>query len=314
MKRRLLIGACIALLVPSMPLAAEPAESTTPRLAATNVITGTGISSMAVHLDRPATLYSAVGKSPDVKIRGAGRFVGIALVHEGRTVVRDGAEVREIPALLIGRYRQCLSPGCDKGKPVGVVLPLAHDWQWNEDLVLPRGDYTLYLIADGAPAQVELRLHGASGEAALSPTTAVDAKLTNLESSPFPTKNVFTAVDSLQYRSKFLSFHAMWVHGFGPFAGHLESCLYRGRRIAPAGAEHVEGSPYCTHAAAADRFSISGSFSAAIVTASDYRLDFYGAAQPLPRGRWTHSLFYRLASVIEDAGSLVFQLPYPRGQ
>lgn len=141
-----------------------------------NVISGRESGSIPVHLSSDAVvdLRTATkrlrGPNPNIGIRGPGRFVGFALVGQPFTRVRERGRF-----LLAGRFADCSAPACDPTEwPINYVNGLAPG---RGRVVLKRGDYRLFLIADGAPVRIRLKfIDGPSGKAVLSPapTNAID--------------------------------------------------------------------------------------------------------------------------------------------
>lgn len=154
----------------SSPVTSSPP----PTLREINVLSGTHTSYIDVRLERPARLdlrrRSARPNGPNkhIEIRGKGRFVGFAL--------RDLQSQRSDPLVVAGRYAPCRRPGCVGGDRLSTILPGEGDVRFDgsgEDvpryLELGAGDYRLYLIADGARAEVKITLLGLSGERLFEP-------------------------------------------------------------------------------------------------------------------------------------------------
>lgn len=51
-------------------------------------------------------------------------------------------------------------------------------------ITLPAGDYRLYLIADGGPVTIRLRLNGLKGVTAVTPTVPATVDIESLKRSP----------------------------------------------------------------------------------------------------------------------------------
>lgn len=126
-------------------------------LTGTTVLTGAASTVVPVRLTRPATFRQPQvdSNSTAVGVQGKGRFVGFALVQDGtdpdKTVIIAG----RVPSRLRpGRTTELTSSALSSRH--GGVAPV-----WT----LPKGDYRLYLIADGSPAKVTLRLGGLPGAA-----------------------------------------------------------------------------------------------------------------------------------------------------
>lgn len=138
---------------------AAPARRTD--LAGVTNLTGSRTAFVDVRVPRIARLGEplAPSRAGSVRVQGGGRFAGFALVRAG--LPKDG------PVLVGGRFgfldRQGFRPGA------ALVASLAGP-QDGLDFILPPGNYRLYLLADGKPAKVTLRLSGLSGTATIAPT------------------------------------------------------------------------------------------------------------------------------------------------
>ena len=132
--------------------------TTTPALAGTTVLSGSRSASMAVRLTRPV-LFDAYA---DVDMQARGRLTGFAIKKDG------GWDAPSANAIKTGF---CGTPGCVPTWPndstATVVTPDSNGFRGT----LPAGNYRLFLLADGAPVRVTLRLPGLPGRIALTPNT-----------------------------------------------------------------------------------------------------------------------------------------------
>ena len=165
-----LLGSLVVLtaqsgLVPSAGLA----KTAPPEVAGVTRIAGDKTSAMWVTIPREVRFQSGYGPNPDIQIRGAGRMVGFVL-----TQVPTDRFDREF--VFGGRAAFCSTPGCESDDTyqfMGATSASGSDPA--NSVVLPPGRYVLYLLADGAPASVTLRLHGLDGRTQLRPDAPVDA-------------------------------------------------------------------------------------------------------------------------------------------
>lgn len=100
--------------------------------------------------------------NPDISISGRGRVTGFALVAKNAA----GANGR---AMLLGvNMNFCQVPGCSSQEDPYFYLAGFLESE-GERFIIPKGDYLLYGISDGAPVTVTLQLHGLPGRAKLQP-------------------------------------------------------------------------------------------------------------------------------------------------
>ncbi len=152
--------ATATLVSPALPSDAEaraPARSDEgPVLTSVTKIVGSRTASVSVRLPHDATLtFPRHGPSPDATITGSGRYAGVVLVSEEW----EGGLLHE-DVFIANRWGFCEQRGSDPEKDVlynyrGLTRNRAGD------AVLPAGTYRLHVLADGAPVEVTLRLHGA---------------------------------------------------------------------------------------------------------------------------------------------------------
>lgn len=197
--------------------------SARPSLAGVTTISGTRSASVAVRLTKPATLRDPLLEDAarnDVGVTTAGRFGGFVLVQEG------------VPALS-----QIVVVGGRLPEPSGklhFVYPAnglgAGTWR------LPAGNYRLYLVTDGKPTTVRLRLPGLSGTTSLRPAGAASAALTfpaaAIDTDPARVTYAVGADRPVARRTLFFSTL------YAGYAAHVDtvytSCFYFERPTGPA--------------------------------------------------------------------------------
>lgn len=119
-----------------------------------------------VKLDALLRFRGAEGPTPQVSIAGEGRVAGVALVEQGTRT----------PAFFIaGRFRGCSARGCGSSwRPYNFLYTHRGG---SRRVTLPKGVYTLHLIADGSRVRTTLTLPGLSGSVALNPGRASGASV-----------------------------------------------------------------------------------------------------------------------------------------
>jgi hypothetical protein len=168
------VGIVLPILSSSSTDAANAAPARTlaparaPALAGRTKVVASSTTGMRVTLPRDATIDSRSGSNPDVSVSGAGRMVGVILTEDNVSEYGRGS-------LAAIRYGFCDQPGCRAEQTSMQYLYIrggGHD-----DAKLEAGSYLLYVVADGAPVTVSLRLHGLSGSTVLRPKGKVHSEL-----------------------------------------------------------------------------------------------------------------------------------------
>lgn len=160
----LVLGTCATVQARAAAAGGEPTRRVT--LGGTTVVEGDQSGFVPVRLPRDARVSIAEdlrrpsGPNPDIRTSGAGRFVGFALVEDPYPEIRNEGRF-----LMAGRFGDCAEEGCRPARVTNVVQPLNAE---GPELTLKKGNYRLYLVADGAPASVKLRLHGLGGRARIA--------------------------------------------------------------------------------------------------------------------------------------------------
>lgn len=200
---------------------AAPAAPAPAAVAGVTTVTGSKAAYVDVRVPRQAALRDPMfdeGRPSDVQISGDGRFVGFVLVSKDRKFVLYGGKIPEEFNKSKSFLRLHLG-----GEEVG------------QDVVVPAGDYRLYLLADGKPAKATLRLKGLTGTRALAPTRPADYQLTvpepDVETSP---RAVFAAGadQPVAADSLFLGFLGVVVEQHA--ASYLSNCYHIGEPEGPS--------------------------------------------------------------------------------
>jgi hypothetical protein len=126
---------------------------------------------MWVDIPADAHFRSRYGPNPDVQIQGRGRMVGFVLTQ---------TPVDELDREFVfgGRADFCPGEACSSSDTFQFMgASSASGADPANSVVLPKGRYLLYLIADGAPVSIRLRLHGLGGGVKLSPSAPVSASI-----------------------------------------------------------------------------------------------------------------------------------------
>jgi hypothetical protein len=146
-----------------------PLAPRVPSLAGVSVISASHTGFVTVNVPKRATISTGdFYTNKDVSFRGPGRVVSLILVQDARPWASAAT-------FHVTRWTFCTGVGCDA--PDGIVSAdgtVPTDANYDSFIIAP-GRYRLYLVVDGGPLAVSLRLHGLSGRANLRPTTAATA-------------------------------------------------------------------------------------------------------------------------------------------
>jgi hypothetical protein len=212
--------AALVAAVAGMPATAIAAPAPAPFLGATNVLTASRPVVADVRLARPATVATPFGDSPDLAVAGGGRLATFALVGQ------DGSTkgVTVVGGALGGKSRFLLplpqfpAPG---GGSFEVVKTFA------DTTSLPAGSYRLYLVPDGAPVRMTLRLQGLTGTRTVAATRRAVAEVAPGTAWPAdaPTSaNVFAASSARHLAGRGLALHVLRSTLDGEVAWQLVMC------------------------------------------------------------------------------------------
>lgn len=154
----------LAVLLTAAPAAPLPAGAAArvPALAGVTVVKGSSPAGMRVRIPRPVTIDRKNG----VGIVGDGRLVALVITREN--VSQSSRESFEAI-----RFGYCDGAGCSPEKTSKQYLYSrgGSGGDTHGKITLTPGEYLLYLVADGAPAKVTVRLQGLAGTKVLRPRT-----------------------------------------------------------------------------------------------------------------------------------------------
>ena len=255
-------------------------------------ISGRTTSAQTVTLERKIKFSGDQIANPDFDvIKGKGRFVGFALLE--KTNEPD-------PVLLLGGRLEG-GTTADPSKPVELLLPYNTGSLILDDHSLPAGDYTLYLITDGSPATVKLRLKGLSGSAKVHPRAERRFQLKTLEESvAYPQGSpLYSAGGAGRLSSQGILFHALDVRSDAWVGGQNGYCLFpHDDSERPAAVKYA---PYCGQPGGSQ-------FIDAFVTPEPTRRIYYGATFPISSGAWDMSVWHNAAAAIRSTEAFGFWL------
>jgi hypothetical protein len=207
---------------------ATSAAAALPTLAGTTVIAGSKPARVRVVVPHAARLPTL--STPDFgqgawSATGGGRFLGFVLRPAGAPVTGD------TPTVVGGKLNHCYAPAC---QPAAVTEQRIDVFSFAANpaggFTIPAGTYDLYLLADGAPVKLTLKLAGLSGTTTLRPSGPVAAKI----DSPAPALAIggqgaafFTAgsVSPIGAPGGMFFLSAL-VDGTGPGADLLGRCIF----------------------------------------------------------------------------------------
>lgn len=200
-------------------------------LGAVNHFTASVTSGARVHIPSPVT-YEKGADSPDIRVSGAGRMVGVVLVEESDDVIE-----RTVVWRTLSRF--CNAPACTTTEDEQFPwLGAANLAPGTDDTVgvVPPGDYILYVVADGAPVRVKLALDGLTGTRRLHLEKPVDAgvMLPRVRTSEESTKMVYSFGEEVEFSGS--SGIAIPMMRFRTGEAHLsrrEVCWHSGGPLVP---------------------------------------------------------------------------------
>lgn len=258
-----------------------------------NVISGDGIAGMEVHVPRPATIEASYWENDNISHGGRGRIVGLALVEEGKPL-------RRAFQLVSVRWAFCRRPA--RAPKDAVVLTSTSRWggkRWR----VPAGDYRLYLIADGAPVEVRLRLDGLDGRTALLPAAPVAGRIATPQTTVGTTGHLFLGRD----RPMVMPAPGLLINGdtsgfsTTPHFSARGECFWRGRFDQEPVERSIPG-PHCYNWAERGGLGAGGGVFGGGSSA-------WGMGT-VPRGRWQSSYWSADASAFPKSRFLTLWLAY----
>jgi hypothetical protein len=240
---------CALVSPPASTAARERPRQPAVALGAVNVISGDRIAGMRVHVPRDADVSEEAFNNSNLSYSGKGRVVGVVLVQ-------DGPPLRRAYQFVSTRWDFCGSPGCSGEWQISLTHGI--NWHGRHGYRIPAGDYRLYLIADGAPVRIELRLDGLTGSTDLRPDVGVPGRIASPDSMvPSPASQVFLgSAQSMNMPTYGLLIDAD-EHEHGPGAGASGSCYWRAKE--DDGPERSVPGPHCL--TFAERGGIGAGFS-----------------------------------------------------
>lgn len=265
-------------------------------LGGVNFISGDRLSGIPVHVPRQATIEGDPFANDDVSYSGPGRVVGIVLVEEG-------GPLRKAFELISVRWSFCGSPGCSPGPHDEYELTTSPDFgrkRWR----IPAGNYRLYLVADGEPVEVTLRLHGLDGTTDLRPADRVTGRVAApTASAPDPAGHLFlgrSAPVEMDEPGLLIDSYSSGIM-VGPSAAAEGTCFWRSR-----GDEEVTEAtpgPHCL--TFAERYGFGGGGGSLIGGgAASWGLD------TVPAGTWRSSYWAVNATAFPQSQFLTLWLSY----
>jgi hypothetical protein len=226
--RKSAIGALVVVLVSALlPAAQAKAVARKPGvvLEGTNVFRTSETAAATVHFERPFPTSRV-----DLSVDGSGRVYGFVLKEPG------GADLASV---VTGR---CTTPACPgRGEP-----PAAFGYGVGGKMA---GTWNLYVIADGRPVTVTIRLRGVPGETFTRPSGTVESEVRTLTPRVVEAgdENVYSAGDFSDVGDGQAGFAAyrIWVHGAGHRGTVVGDCLYHEHNFVtpPEAAAFVPGCP-----------------------------------------------------------------------
>jgi hypothetical protein len=221
---KILVTVVMMLVVPAKAtLAAEPVH-----LKGVNVLEGDATGYVPVRISKQVSVDSAFLPNKSVTASGTGRLQALVLR-------RAGAKPTDDALLAAGRFDpgifcqdECANP-VEGISVIGGKITISGEGRWQ----VPAGDYQLYLITDGGPAKVTLRLPELEGEQHLSPTVRTSAQTKVLPPrSAAQVKNLRVFGDSHRLTNGIIfETHALY---YGQHAySDLWTCWYTGEPTHP---------------------------------------------------------------------------------
>lgn len=215
----------------------------------------------------------------DIELRGGGRVTGLFMREQ---VGRNPA------TLYFIRLRSCRERGCDTGKTWTMLFG-----RWRDELVLPKGRYSLYLISDDARVQATLRRDDSPGQTVVTSLDPVRGQ--RLIRQPATLPGFFSAGHRFNLHTAGLAISATWPSA-QPAGGLSGTCLYE----ADSGSRLFPYLPGC---------EIRGAEVEEAYIHPPGRHEPTMSLRELPEGRWDHGA-YQLSPGGASRGGLFFTIPF----
>ena len=298
--KRIVLGLLCSLLGTALcfPPSALAGQETVDDLAGTTHFKGSRSASAVMRLPRPVEISSFPFRNKLTTIRSTGRVAGLVLKQD---VPKGGVEVLALSLALCPRLP------CEEER-----LNVTHVWDpdtrgFPKKTTLPAGDYFIYLIAE-TETEVELTLPGVEGEleASLSATDAVDVVEPSTSFDPLPQHNLYSAEAKQTLDGIGWAMMAIEMETESELFGDIETCLQDSERTPVIDDVSV---PFLMS-------SCRGSGSGTTFVASEpgaHRHVILSLAT-IDKGKYFHSLSYKMVSDVKAMNALAIDLSLPRGK
>lgn len=245
-----------------------------------------------------------------IDISGAGRTVGFALTRQRPS---DDLSKR---FLMATRMSKCRFEGCtSRHDPIVFMRP----FEFGDGPILmkiQRGNYRLYLIADGAPVKITLKLRGLRGHRVIRPAAPalidVQAPRTRVLTQG-NRRSVYSAGSTYRTGTRGFFVSAIYVLGRRFEGAVWGMCAYNG----PAPPEDTAFGPHCSALTYGGLGSGTFGYFSGGPTARGFWvviMSTYGAASLPPNfdGRRSLGAWYASPGPLDEFGSQAFYLSYDR--
>ena len=300
----------LSLLGPHVSAAARPAQvSKSPRpveLGGVNEFRANASATARVVIPRPAWVAgpantpteSTEGSNPDVSVTGKSAVAGFYL--------RKESGQRHPPDLLFVNVAECSGERCRAGSTVIYSMFDHNMGDSNKRSEIPPGTYRLYLITDGSPVAVSLRLHGLHGHSYVNPTqpAKVSFEEPTVHVSEDNTGAVYSTGDTQELRGDGFLYSALILEGENWGGGQYGDCLFKGDPPAPEEVAYQFCPPPPLSEGGWEEDNpdpLAGPYLEGMETILYLRPD-----------RWSYGMWYRVASRVETLTSHVFWLTYAK--
>ena len=287
------VAVFVATLLPAPGQARSPEDGAV-TLGAVNTFTASTTAGLRVRIPNPATFEPGVA-SRDIRVSGSGRMAGYVLVE-------DDDDVERRVTLMTTWSRFCGRPGCGEDDPFfwhgGTNVGYDPDTKVR---TLPPGDYFLYVIADGTPVTVTLRLDGLSGRRRGELTDPVDAGIASPSPRAVvePSKTTYWFGEEVEFSGPTgIAIPLIRFEMGRAVLNRREACYYHDGPKAP---EQVAYGPGCPRADLGMAVQETGYQDGGVVVDGYY-------SQVTGKTGWGFGMNYLVAGEVRRADSLFFYL------